>query len=108
MTELDELKKEHLLESQMSLKLHLGLNQSQIKALCEEKFHQTCLPVSTPSNMVFIPLFVRCVCFSLCASTHIHTVTLYKGDQTSLWLWTSRPLCQLWLSLCLLHCSTCV
>lgn len=97
------LRKGALCQSEMSLEIHISLNQNQIKALCGKKFHQTCLPGSTPSNMLFIPpLCALCVLSSTCT----HTGTLYTEDQTSLWLKTSRPLCQLWLSLCLLHCST--
>lgn len=56
----------------MSLKIHIDLNQSQIKALCEKKFHQTCLPVSTLSNMVFIPSLC-----ALCALSFRHTQQHY-------------------------------
>lgn len=67
----------------MSLRIHIVLNQSQIKALSGKKFHQTCLPGSTLSNMLFIPLFVLCVhCECVLSSKYTHAGTLYTRDQT--------------------------
>lgn len=51
--------------------IHITLTQSQIKALCGKKFHRTCLPASSLSNMLFIPpLCALCVLSSMCAHTH--------------------------------------
>lgn len=67
----------------MSLRTHIALNQSQIKALSGKKFHQTCLPGSTLGNMLFIPLFVLCVCCEcVLSSKYTHAGTLYTRDQT--------------------------